>query len=429
MKASRFAFLLGVMLVGAMLALPQSASADHFAGSALKIYSKGYTHIDLGYYFEKAKDIFFGDEFIRKHPKAAMVREFINTMGYFAISDYEVESRIAQGRIWTRETIYLNDEHPDSLIYRIVQLPDRRFKIGSLLTDDDYVALIAVNNFKEKGKLIFEHILKTMSELPRGDEGARKMKQMMGMLQMIQLKPEIIEALGNEIDIVLFEVPDITKPVNGPQDVNAAILVPVADYEQTKKLIGMVGGFAGFDLRKPSFCSTEWRFYDVAGSGVGLGLSHEWLVLATNYKWFARYARMSQTQMHEDLPSGNCFIRINAQKLYDQLGRPALTAARSEYPRLADEAIAYFFDITPDTDFGEIKCLIQFHGDRAVSTFEMDDEVVSGLLFFLCAGLETAAGQELQRQREWKEKWERRRKQKKEPKLPSGKEFKPSVPF
>jgi len=429
MKASRFAFFAGVVIIGAMLGLPQPAAANHFDNSAVKIYSKEYTHIDLGYYFDKAKDIFFSDDFMRKHPNAGMVKEIIDAAGYFAISEYVMESRMAEGRIWVKETMILSDDYPDSFVYKIGQLPDRPFKIGSLLNDDDYVVLFAINNFKQKAQFMAEYMLEVTSALPEGDGDIKQMRQAMEMLKMFQLRPEVLAALGDEIDFVLFEVPDITKPINGPQDVNAAALVPVANYEQAKKLIGMLGGFAGFNLNKPVFQTTEWKFWDVAGSGVGLGLSHDWLVIATNYKEFAHFARMSRTEMHEDLPWGNGYMRINVQKLYDQLGRPALTMMRKQYPALADDAMAYFFDITPETDFGEIKWMLQQCDNRMVSTFEMDDEVINGVLFFLCAGLETATGQQIEQQRKWKEEWDRRKKQKKDFKLPPGKKFEPHVGF
>jgi len=416
------------MLVGAMLFVPQSAAAGHFDGSAVKVYSKEYTHIDLGYYFDKARDIFFNEEFLRKHPKARMVKQLVEAAGYFAISEYVLESRMAEGRLCVKETVLLNDEYPDSFIYKMGQLGDRPFRIGSLLNDDDYVVLFAINNFKQKAELIAEYLLNVTSALPEEGGDIKQMQQALGMLKMFQVKPEVMAALGDEMDFVLFEVPDITKPVCGPQDVKAAVLVPVADYVQAKGIVGMIGGFAGFDAGKPSFCTAEWKFWEVAG-GVGLGLSHDWLVMATDYKEFARFARMSGAEMHEDLSWGNAYMRINVQKLYDQLGRPALTMMRKEYPRLAEDAMAYFFDITPETDFGEIEWRLQQRDNRMLSTFEMDDEVINGILFFICAACETGMGSQLAREREWREKWEKQKEREKEFKLPPGKEFEPQAKF
>jgi hypothetical protein len=210
----------------------------------------------------------------------------------------------------------------------------------------------------------------------------------LGFLQMFKLNEELIDSLGNEMDIVIFDVPDITHEPQGPDFVNAAVMVPVADYTGAKKLVGMAGGMLGFNAENPGFNTVEWDFYPIAGSTAAIGLNSEWLVVCTDYKKFAEFARGVPNKMHEDFPEGSMYIGINVDRLYDELGMPVLTMLKAENPRLADKEIGYFFDVYPETDLGRISVHQTNWDNHVVFESVVDDDVMNLIGYAVCIGLE-----------------------------------------
>ncbi len=370
------------------VAFTASAKDEHFKDTAVKIYSKGYTHIDVAYYVEKLKNIFFTEEFKEKHPFAQMVEAFIDRAGYFAITDYTVESYLKGGKVYAQETVNLSDDYPDSLISRVAKLPDRHFKIGSLFTEDDYVLLLAVNNFQEFGKIVLGTAIesaKSAGQLPKEAE------QMMGFLQFFALREDLKGALGTELDLILFDFPELKNPPSSPADVFFCVLATVADYPRAQELLKTAGGMLGFSYDKPAFESAEWKFFEIMNSKVYIGISGEWIALTTTPKKLVDAVIANRTKFHEDIPCGNFFMRVNVNRLVHEVGAPAIEFLRAEVPELAVKEIAYFFDVGPDTDFGTLEILCEYRGNRVISTTVMDDEVLNAMFYFLSIGLETAA--------------------------------------
>ncbi len=377
---------LGIVLSNPSKAEDKSEDA-HFAGSSVKLYSKGYSHIDVGYYIQKLKDIFFTEEFKKKYPVAGMIEKFYRDLGYFAIKDYIYESRMSNVKIYSKETLLLSKDYPDSILYILVQLPDRNFKIGSLFAESDYVFLLAINNYQEVGKILFSKAIdafKSMGEAPP------ELNQMMGFLQFFQVREELKDALGKELDILLFDTPNITPPPTSPQDVFFAVITSVENYQKAEELLKTASGVLGFSMNNPSFESSEWRFYEILQSNVFLGLTGEWLVLTSKPKEFVKLVIENRSKFHQDLPCSNVFMRINANRLFRELGEPAIEMLRQKMPSLATREIAYFFDITPNTELGKIEITCTHGPDSFVTVTEMDDEVVNGALYLITNALEFA---------------------------------------
>jgi len=386
MRTSIYALICLALLVWAM---PASAGKDDYG--AVKYYSKSYEKADIGYYMDKVKNIFFTEEFKRKHPMARMFEAVFNAVGHPAIEGYECESKMAGGVMWDKETVYLNHDYPDSYIYRFAQLPPRDFKFDNFLNKDDYVALMSINNFKEYAVIYTDMLKQVMGAMGEMGEGDQEMMAMMGMMGMLKLDPTFLSALGEEMDFVLFDPPDLAELEQGPEGpdfVNAAIMVPVTDYPGAKKLIGMFAPMMGCDLAKPTFNTPDWSFYSIGGSTAAVGLSGEWMVLVTDYKKFASFARAVPTKFHEKVPCGNLYMRINVDRMYKELGKPVVTMFKAQNPRLAEKEMAYFFDITPQTDFGEMEMRVYCDDDRLICYSQMDDDVMNLFGYGLCLGLE-----------------------------------------
>lgn len=383
----------------------------HFKGSAVKIYSKGYAHIDIGYYVQKLKDIFFTEEFKKKYPQAELVQKFIDTVGYFAIEDYTVESTMANGKIFSRETIYLNESYPDSVISKLAKLEDKHFKIGSLFTEDDYLFLLALNNFQDFGRIVFGSVIETLKE---GGQLPPEVGQVMGFLEFFKVREELLASLGTELDLILFDVPDLQTRIRSPADVFFGVLVPVKDFARAEELVKALGGMLGFSVSSPTFESAEWRFFELFKSGIYLGLSGEWLVITGSPKEFVSLVIRNRSKFHEDLPCGNIFIRINSDRLFKELGKPLIEMLRHKNPKLATKEIAYFFDVASDTDFGKIDVKCSYKCDRIITETVMDDDVLNAVFYLLANGLEYAAIEALQKkEREKKVEEEREEEEEK----------------
>jgi hypothetical protein len=197
----------------------------------------------------------------------------------------------------------------------------------------------------------------------------------LGMLGMIQLNDEMKAALGDEMDLIIFDPPDLTKDITGPQDFNAAVMMPVVNRSEVKKMLGMVGGMAGFNVDKPEFSTADWSFYPLMGTTAAIGLSNDWLVLTTNYKKFMPIAQKAPYAHHAEIAKGNSYIRIDMNRLYREMGMPLITKMKVENPKLAEKEIAFFFDITPQTDLGYITMTERHEGLKCISTMTMNDDV------------------------------------------------------
>jgi len=389
MRNSVYLFI-GLMLFACLTALPRPAlgEEDHFEGSAVKWYSKSYEHVDIAHYVNKARDIFFTEEFKAKHPMAAMFEGIFEVAGYFAIDAYECEGYTAHGMCYSKETLWFNEDYPDSFVYRWYSVPNYEFEIDSFLTEDDYVFLMALTGIKEKSGIFVDYMRDVGEVIAEAEGGDSDIQMGLGFLQMFKFNQELIDSLGNEMDIVIFDVPDITQEPEGPDFLNAAVMVPVADYAGAKKLVGMAGGMLGLDTENPGFNTVEWDFYPIAGSTAAIGLSSEWLVVCTDYKKFAEFARGVPNKIHEDFPCGSMFLGINVDRLYDELGMPVLTMLKAENPQLAIKEIGYFFDVYPETDLGRINVLQTNWRNHVVFESEMDDDVMNLLGYAFCIGLE-----------------------------------------
>lgn len=389
MRNSVYIFI-GLMLFACLAVLPRPALAeeDHFEGAAVKWYSKSYDHIDIAHYVNKARDIFFTEEFKAKHPMAALFEGIFEVAGYFSIDAYECEGYTAHGKCYSKETLWFNEDYPDSFVYRWYGVPNYEFKIDSFLTEDDYVFLMALTGIKEKSGIFVDYMRDVGEVVAKAEGGDSDIQMGLGFLQMFKVNEELIDSLGNEMDIVIFDVPDITQEPTGPDFINAALMVPVADYTGAKKLVGMAGGMLGLDTENPGFDTVEWDFYPIKGSTAAIGLSSEWLVVCTDYKKFAEFARGVPNKMHKDFPEGSMYIGINVDRLYDELGMPVLTMLKAENPRLADKEIGYFFDVYPETDLGRISVHQTNWDNHVVFESVMDDDVMNLIGYAVCIGLE-----------------------------------------
>ncbi len=393
MKKFIFAFIT-VTLLACVVAVPRvSAAEDRYEGAAVKSYSKSYEHVDIAHYVDKLKDIFFTEEFKAEHPMAVMIEKLIDAYGYFAIDSYEGESVMAHGKVTVKETLWFNEDYPDSFFYRWFTVPNYDFKIGSFLADDDYVLLLSLTGWKERGPIFVDYMQDV--EAAMGEEEDADIASALGFLGMFQLNPEMLEALGNEIDFVVFDAPDVTHEPEGPEDFNAALMVPVEDREGVDSLVKMVSGMAGFDMEKPGFSTVEWDFYPLMGTSAGLGVSSEWVVLATNYQKFAEFARGVPTKKHQDLPRGSMYMRVDVDRLYDELGMPLLTMLKAECPQLADKEIGYFFDVYPEADLGACSVHVSNWRDHALFVSEADDDVMNLLGYAVCIAGEYLAREKM----------------------------------
>jgi len=423
--------LLGIVLVLSSIAslrVDAQAVEKRFENASIRIYSKSFSVFDVGYYIQKLRDIFFSEEFKEKYPKAVLVENFVNKMGYTSIKSYTVESRTANGKIWAKEVLELGDEFPDSLLFRMSELPDKPFKISSVFSEDDYLFLLAINNFNELGKLCLGTAQEVVSQAgPLPPEA----QQIGSMLQFFQFRPELKGAFGDELDIILFDMETLKRgvPPSSPKDVFFAVMVPVLDYSRALEFVKSAGGMLGFSADKPSFASAEWKFWELLGSGVSVGLSGEWIVLTASPKRFAELVRQNATKFHEEFPRGNIFLRINTNRLFWEFGQPFMEYLRAKQPNLALKEINYFFDIQRDTDFGKIDVACSFAPGKFTTTYELDDEVINGLLAVVSAGLEFAVLEKMEREQEF-EKWMKKESPpSEEEEKEREKEFEPRVPF
>ncbi len=269
-------------------------------------------------------------------------------------------------------------------------MPNYDFKIDSFLTEDDYVFLMALTGIKEKSGIMVDYIRDVSGFMAEIEGGSPGIQMGLGFLQMFEINQELLDSLGNELDIVFFDVPDITQELEEctPDFLNAAVMVPVADYAGAKKLVGMACGMLGIDVESPGFDTVEWDFYPIADTTAAIGLSSEWLVVCTDYLKFAEFARGVPNKMHEDFPRGSMYIGINVDRLYDEMGMPVLTMLKAENPRLAIKEIGYFFDVYPEADLGRISVHQTNWHNHVVFETEMDDDVMNFLGYALCIGLE-----------------------------------------
>jgi hypothetical protein len=182
-------------------------------------------------------------------------------------------------------------------------------------------------------------------------------------------------ALGDEMDLIIFDPPDLTKNITGPQDFNAAVMIPIVNYDEVKKMLGMVGGMAGFSVEKPEFSTADWNYYPLMGTTAAVGLSHEWLVMTSNYKAFVPIAQKAPYTHHAEVAKGNTYIRLDMNRLYREMGIPLITKMKVDNPKLAQKEIAFFFDITPETDLGFVTMSERHDGLKCISTTTMNDDV------------------------------------------------------
>jgi hypothetical protein len=356
-----------------------------FEGTAVKTYYKSYDSFQFSYYMDKVNAIFFSDEFKAEHPMANFFEALVDAVGYESFEQFDVYEEMTHGEYRMKETIWLNDKAPDSFIYRWLTVPDSGWKFPEFVSDGDYICLMAINNVKEKAPIFMDY----MSNIGKAAAlmGENEPNMNFGPLGMLQLNDEMSAAIGDEMDLIVFDVKDLSK-LNGSCPVNAAIMVPIENYEAVKKMLGMVGGMAGFNVDKPGFSTADWSYYPIPGTtGSAIGLNHDWLVMVSNYKEFMPIAQKAPYKSHQALAKGNTYIRIDMNRLYREVGIPAVTKLKMENPKLAEKEIAFFFDITPNTDLGYITMTEQHHGKSCVSTVTMNDDVYNmfGYIFSLVA--------------------------------------------
>ncbi len=429
MRKSRIVLTLiaALLLFGSLISLPKQAFAEHshFKDSSVKLYLKTFYHVDVGYYVQKLKDIFFSEKFKKEHPQVELLEKFINKTGYFAITDYEFEKKIVRGKIYMRETIRLSDEYPESTLYQIAQLRDRKFRIGSLFTDQDYLVLVAINNYDDLAKILLEEVSETLRDEKNVPP---QFMQILNLLRMFELKEEFAGALGKELDLVLFELPPFKEMASGNMDkIFAAILIPVNDFTSSEALLRNYGGILGFSLDKPSFSSVDWRFWEILNTNFYAGLSGEWFVLTNKPSEFTKLVLENRKKFHKDLPDGNSFIRINADRLFREVIKPIAMQLKRENPKLAEKEIAYFFDIDESTQFGNIDIHTSYRGNRMTTTTTLNDDVVNALFYIISIALESSVLEQMQS--DHKARRERMMKRMKKMHERKAKKFDSRVPF
>ena len=341
--------------------------------SAVKYYAKSYESTDIAYYMDKVKEVFFNDEFKAEHPMAGLFEGILTVAGYFAIERYDIEYKVERGMMTCNETMTLNADYPESFVSRYMAVPNGDWRFDQFLSDDDYIFLMAINGFKEKGDIFKDYMMEVGKIANEASGGEANMN--LGPLAMLQLDAEMFAPLGDELDIVIFDSLDITREPQGPEDFNAAIMIPVDDYKGAMELVGMAGGMLGFDAKKPGFSTFGWSFYPVMGTTAAIGISHDWLVMVTNYKKFVDIARMAPSKTHAALPNGSTYLRIDVDRLYNEMGKPAIAMLKEENPNSLEPQFAQLFDIKPGTDLGAIT-IFESHGKfKSQSTTTMDDDV------------------------------------------------------
>ncbi len=369
-------FICALLLALYALFASAPASADNVVGtkdSAVKYYANSYESLDIAYYMDKIKAVFFTDEFKAKHPMAGMFEGILTAAGYFAIERYDIECEMSRGMMTIKETMVINNDYPNSFVSRYIAVPNGEWRFDKFLSDGDYVFLLAVNGFKEKGPIFMDYMMEAGKAANEASGGQANIN--FGPLGMIQMKPEMLASLGNEMDIVLFDPPDFSRDIQGPEDFNAAIMIPVEDYEGAKKLVGMAGGMLGFNPAKPGHSTLGWTFYPIMDTTVAIGLSHDWFVIVTNYKKFSGLARRVHTKELRPVAKGSTYMRIDVDRLYNEMGKPLIAKMKKENPRSLEPQFAQLFDIKPGTDLGAITFFEAHRKLKAHFTTTMDDDV------------------------------------------------------
>ncbi len=358
------------------------ASAPAFADmkgdtkdSAVKYYAKSYESTDIASFMDKVKEVFFNDEFKAEHPMAGMFENILTVAGYFAIERYDIQYQVQRGVMTCNETMTLNADYPKSFVSRYMAVPNRGWRFNQFLSDGDYVFLMAINGFKEKGNIFKDYMMEVGEIADEASGGQANIN--LGPLAMLQLDSEMFAPLGDEMDIVIFNSPDITREPRGPEDFNAAIMIPVDDYKGAMDLIGMAGGMIGFDAKKPGFSTFGWSFYPVMGTSAAIGISHGWLVMVTNYKKFVDLARVAPRKVHASIPDGSTYMRIDVNRLYNEMGKPAIAMLKEENPNSLEPQFAQLFDIKPGTDLGTITYFESHRKFKSSFTTTMDDDVLT----------------------------------------------------
>jgi hypothetical protein len=378
MKYSISALLLAICVL--IASVPASAHMDtDTKDSAVKYYAKSYESTDIAAFMDKVKTVFFNDEFKAEHPMAGMFEGIMTVAGYFAIDRYDVEYQVAHGMMTCNETVTLNADYPESFVSRYMAVPDGDWRFDQFLSDGDYVFLMAINGFKEKGNIFKDYMTQVGQIADEASGGQANVN--LGPLAMLQLDSEMFAPLGDEMDIVIFDSPDITREPQGPEDFNAAVMIPVEDYKGAMDLIGMAGGMMGFDVKKPGFSTFGWSFYPVMGTSAAIGISHDWMVMVTNYKKFVELAKVAPRKVHSALPKGSTYLRIDVDRLYKEMGKPAIAMLKEKNPNSLEPQFAQLFDIEPGTDLGAITCFGSHHKFKARYTTTMDDDVFNLMMY------------------------------------------------
>lgn len=372
MKYSISALLLAICVLVA--SAPAFADMkDDTKDSAVKYYAKSYESTDIAYYMDKVREVFFNDEFKAEHPMAGMFEGIFTAAGYFAIERYDIQYEVRRGMMTCNEMMTLNADYPDSFVSRYMAVPNGEWRFDKLLSDGDYVFLLAINGFKEKGNIFRDYMMEVGKIADEATGGQTSMD--MAPLMMLQLDSEMFAGLGDEMDIVVFNTPDLSKPINGCP-VNAAIMIPVKDYEGVKKMVAMAGGFAGFDVSEPSYSTFGWSCYAVPGTtNTAICMNREWVALVSDYKAFSEVIRDASRKEHKPIPCGSTYMRIDVDRLYKEMGKPLVQMLKEENPNSLEPQFAQLFDIKPGTDLGAIT-LFESHGKfKSHYTTTMDDDV------------------------------------------------------
>lgn len=361
--------------------------------SAVKYYAKSYESADIAYYMDKVREVFFNDKFKAEHPMAGMFENILTVAGYFAIERYDIQYEVRRGMMTCNKTMTLNADYPESFVSRYMAVPNGEWRFDQFLSDGDYVFLLAINGFKEKGNIFKDYMMEVGKIADEASGGEANVN--LGPLAMLQLDAEMFAPLGNEMDIVIFDSPDITREPQGPEDFNAAIMIPVDDYKGAMELVGMAGGMIGFDVKKPGFSTLGWSFYPIMGTTAAIGISHEWLVMVTNYKKFADIARMAPHKAHAPIPDGSTYMRIDVDRLYNEVGKPVIAMLKKENPNSLEPQFAQLFDIRPGTDLGTITFFETHSKLKSHYKTTMDDDVFNLMAYAFGIVMESVIAEKL----------------------------------
>jgi hypothetical protein len=376
MKTSGFKVVLVSVVLVFVLSLSVSATETPFK------FDESWS-VNVGYFMAKIDKIFFQGKFAEENPNAAKVKFFLDKLGLLSLKDNFGEFKLDETGLYYTETMTLDPTVKDSLIAKIVGLPNRQLRVGEILNPENTLITLSITNPIEKAEILWdmvtdESILNECEQVTGSTPEFQQIRMGIGMADMMLTGIGGFEAIksvvGDEIDIVLVEFPDgdMTAP-DYPWDKMVFVLtVALDDSKEFMKLAS--GGSETMFKDEPVFTANGIPFYNTP-QGVLMGVGKGFLIAGSGGNRLKEV--LDSNRPWANAPAVSGYIRIDLNKIWYQLLEPLTRNEAIPYPQYAIAMHKELWDITPETNFGALEISARTEQNRIVSETKARPEIVN----------------------------------------------------